>query len=288
MSGLLAFLDRRSPPFVIVLSLALVAIIGAGDALLPRAVSFSYLYLAPVALCAWYVGRPAGLVLAAVSIAVWAAADFHTSGRYANLAFPVWNGSVRFSFYVIMALLLGALRRSLQHEKDLARTDFLTGLGNPRWFYEVCEVEAQRSRRYGRAMTLTYIDVDDFKSINDRFGHSGGDNLLKLVAEVIRATIRHTDFAARWGGDEFVLLLPETDSDQARVVIEKLRHHLLARAADHGWPVTFSIGVGTLTRADGTVQDFVQRADALMYLAKRQGKNSVSYEVWADARERTA
>jgi diguanylate cyclase (GGDEF)-like protein len=288
MRALLAFLDGRSRAVHVVLSLVLVAVIGAGDALLPRAVSFSYLYLAPVAICAWYVGRRAGIAMAVLCIAVWAAADFHTSGTYVNLAFPVWNGGVRFSFYVIMALLLAALRRSLQHEKELARTDFLTGLANPRWFYEVCEVESQRSRRYDRAMTLAYIDIDDFKAVNDRFGHRGGDDLLRLVAETVRTTIRHTDFAARWGGDEFVILLPETDADQARVVIEKLRANLLARAAERGWSVTFSIGVGTLRRAEGSVEDFVHRADALMYMAKRQGKNSVSYQVWTQEPARTA
>jgi diguanylate cyclase (GGDEF)-like protein len=288
MRALLAFLDGRSRTFHVVLSLVLAAVIGAGDALLPRAVSFSYLYLAPVAICAWYVGRRAGIGMAVIGIAVWAAADFHTSGTYANLAFPVWNGGVRFSFYVIMALLLAALRRSLQHEKELARTDFLTGLANPRWFYEVCEAEAQRSRRYDRAMTLAYIDIDDFKAVNDKLGHRSGDDLLRLVAETVRTTIRHTDFAARWGGDEFVILLPETDDEQARVVIEKLRASLLARTAERGWPVTFSIGVGTLRRAEGSVEDFVHRADALMYLAKRQGKNSVTYQVWTQEPARTA
>jgi diguanylate cyclase (GGDEF)-like protein len=289
MRGLLAFLDRRGTAFNVGLAVALLALIGLGDTVLPKQVSFSYLYLVPTGICAWYAGRRAAVAMAVACIVVWTVSDFHTAGGiYPNPVLPLWNGAIRFSFYLIMALLLVELRRSLQHEKELARTDFLTGLANPRWFYEVCETEARRSRRYQRPMTLVYIDVDDFKSVNDRFGHRGGDNLLRTVAETIRATIRHTDFAARWGGDEFVILLPETDSDQSAVVVDKLRAQLLAGVLARGWPVTFSLGVGTLRRPEGSVEDFVARADALMYLAKRQGKNSVSYQVWSAPSERTA
>ena len=289
MRALLAFLDRRSKAFNVGLALLLVALVGIGDTVLPKQVSFSYLYLAPIAICAWYAARRVALGMAVICIAVWASSDFYSSGGiYPNPVLPLWNGTIRFSFYAILALLLAELRRSLHHEKELARTDFLTGLANPRWFYEVCDAEASRSRRYRRPMTLVYIDVDDFKSVNDRFGHRGGDDLLRVVGQTVRTTVRHTDFAARWGGDEFVILLPETDSDQAVIVVDKLRAQLLARVLAHGWPVTFSIGVGTLRRPEGTVEDFVARADSLMYLAKGQGKNTVTYQVWSTPNERTA
>src|SRR4029453_12420797 len=106
----------------------------------------------------------------------------------------------------------------------------------------------------------------------------GGDACIRSIGEAIRATIRQTDFAARWGGDEFVVLLPETEPEQGRVVGQKLQHQLLARMLQESWPVTFSIGVGTLRQTRGSVDDFVARVDALMYLAKRQGKNAVRYQ----------
>ena len=290
MRVLLRFLDRRSRSFNIALSFAVLAFIGLIDTVTPKPIGFSFFYLVPIAIATWYGSRGLGVLMAILSALTWGGSDIYSAGGYANLAVPLWNATVRFGSYFAMAYLLAALYRSLEHEKDLARTDFLTGLANSRCFSEVCETEAQRARRYDRPMTLVYIDVDDFKAVNDRFGHQGGDRLLKCVGDAIRATMRHTDTAARWGGDEFVILLPETDADQARVAVHKLHTQLLTRANEGGWGVTFSIGVGTLRRPEGKVDDFVARADALMYLAKRQGKDSVRYEVWGpDSRdERTA
>jgi diguanylate cyclase (GGDEF)-like protein len=282
MRALLAFLDRRSKAFHIALSFALLALIGVGDTLTPKAVSFSYFYMAPIAILSWYAGRATGLAMALLCSVVWVSSDIYSAGGYVHPALPLWNAAIRLAFYVSMSLLLDALRRSLRHEMELARTDFLTGLANSRSFYEACETEARRSRRYERPMTLVYMDVDGFKSVNDRFGHRGGDTCLRTIAEAIRQSVRQTDVAARWGGDEFVVLLPETNAEQAKTAAQKLQGHLTARMIEYSWPVTFSIGVGTLCHPEGSVQDFIARADALMYLAKRQGKNSVSYAVWDD------
>jgi diguanylate cyclase (GGDEF)-like protein len=290
VNALLAYLDRRSETFNIGLSFALLLLIGVVDTVTPKPVGMSVFYLMPIAVATWYSGPGLGTLMAVLSSVTWFGSDVYSAGGYPNPAIPVWNATIRFGSYMAMALVLGALRRSLLHEKELARTDFLSGLANSRSFYEVCEAETQRSRRYDRPMTLVYIDVDDFKSVNDRFGHRGGDTCLRSIGDAIRATIRQTDFAARWGGDEFVVLLPETDAEQARVVVQKLQAHLLVRMAAESWPVTFSIGVGTVHRAHATVDDFVGRVDTLMYLVKRQGKNGVRYQAWddPDAGERTA
>jgi diguanylate cyclase (GGDEF)-like protein len=278
--ALIGFLDRRTKAFNIGLSFALLLLIGGVDTFTPKPIGFSFFYLFPIALATWYGTRRLGIAMALLSASVWMMSDVYSAGGYDNPAVPAWNAFVRLGSYLSMAFLLAALHRSLLHEKELARTDFLTGLANSRCFYEVCEIEAQRARRYDRPMTLVYIDVDDFKSVNDRNGHSGGDALLRCVGDTIRATIRQTDTAARWGGDEFVVLLPETDRDQAATAVEKLQTQLLERTRAFGWPVTFSIGVGTIWRPAGTVDSFVARVDGLMYRSKHSGKNSVSYETW--------
>jgi diguanylate cyclase (GGDEF)-like protein/PAS domain S-box-containing protein len=167
------------------------------------------------------------------------------------------------------------LEMALQAERREARLDFLTGIPNRRTFYQDVESEAHRARRYGRPLTLAYIDVDNFKSMNDLFGHAKGDEVLKQVAGTIHSNIRVTDTAARLGGDEFAVLLPETDSQAADVVVSKIRSLLEQERSDRAWPISFSIGVVTFEKTLGSTQDMINKADELMYEVKRQGKNSM-------------
>ena len=121
------------------------------------------------------------------------------------------------------------------------------------------------------------LDCDDFKRVNDRYGHSAGDQVLRAVADTLTATLRAVDLLARFGGDEFVALLPETDEDQARATVPRLRDALARSAvlAAHG--VTCSLGVTTWRSDAGTLEDALQAADAVMYAAKHAGKNTVVF-----------
>jgi diguanylate cyclase (GGDEF)-like protein len=123
------------------------------------------------------------------------------------------------------------------------------------------------------------VDVDNFKRINDRYGHAGGDRLLRAIARAMREGCRRTDIVARLGGDEFALLLPDTGPDAAAVVVEKVRTALLASARGEGWPATFSVGATTFLEPPSSVDELVSRADELMYAAKRAGKNRALFEV---------
>jgi diguanylate cyclase (GGDEF)-like protein/PAS domain S-box-containing protein len=169
----------------------------------------------------------------------------------------------------------GKLQEALESEKNLARVDFLTGIPNRRMFYQALTLEGKRSRRYGRPVTLVYIDVDNFKHLNDHFGHAKGDELLKTIGATLETSVRSTDMAARLGGDEFAILLPETDEPSASVIVSKLRLNLNAAIAPKGWPVTFSFGVVTFPVALDSTEDMVKRADEFMYEAKRGGKSAV-------------
>ena len=123
------------------------------------------------------------------------------------------------------------------------------------------------------------MDVDDFKQVNDRHGHSAGDRLLKAVADSIGQNVRDVDTVARLGGDEFAVLMPETGETAAQVVIRRVRRQLLEASRREGLPVTFSIGVVTWYAPPATVDEVLRAADSLMYAAKRLGKNTVRHTV---------
>jgi diguanylate cyclase (GGDEF)-like protein len=171
------------------------------------------------------------------------------------------------------------LRSAMEREKELARTDPLTGAMNSRAFGELATAELHRARRYERPFTLAYVDIDDFKAVNDRFGHSTGDTLLRLVAETMKQNSRAVDVIARVGGDEFVILLPETGPGPAQVVSRKLQERLLGVVQQNEWPVTFSIGAITFISPPATVDEMLRLADRLMYSAKKSGKNQIRHEI---------
>jgi len=176
------------------------------------------------------------------------------------------------------------LKLALKREKDDARADFLTHVANRRAFYEAASTESTRARRYHRPLTLLYIDLDNFKQVNDSLGHDVGDELLVHVATTLRSNVRTTDVVARLGGDEFTLLLPETDHNAASVVAEKLRTRLLDSMQAKKWPVTFSIGLASFAPPPASVDEMIKRADEAMYSAKLRGKNSVVSALVATAR----
>jgi diguanylate cyclase (GGDEF)-like protein/PAS domain S-box-containing protein len=168
------------------------------------------------------------------------------------------------------------LKEALERERDNARNDFLTRIPNRRAFYEIAATEAQRSRRYDRPLTLVYVDLDNFKAVNDSLGHEAGDELLVAVAATIQSAVRGSDTVARLGGDEFAVLLPETDQQSGEVVTRKLQHVLLSSMQEHNWPVTFSIGLISYRVPPESVSEMIRKADEAMYSVKLKGKNSVA------------
>jgi len=179
-----------------------------------------------------------------------------------------------------------ALQRSEEHFKALSRTDPLTKLANFRDFYEQLENEIARAARHGGALSLLFIDIDDFKNVNDSRGHVGGDRVLQQLGGLIQGWKRHTDLAFRYGGDELAVLMPGAGLKQAVAAAERLIRHLArvcagpARADDTP-PYTLSIGVAQYAPGESAT-GLVQRTDAATYQAKRQGKNQAVGSV-ADA-----
>ncbi|MBI3014821.1 MAG: GGDEF domain-containing protein, partial [Candidatus Tectomicrobia bacterium] len=165
--------------------------------------------------------------------------------------------------------------------KALARTDSLTGVINRRYFFELAQRENSRAHRHKQPFTVMFIDLDNFKDVNDVSGHMTGDALLRLVGETMRKNLRQTDIIARLGGDEFAVLLPETGPEPSvHIVMRKLQENLLQVMEKNGWPVTFSIGAVTFLRPPSSVDEMIRLPDDLMYSVKGKGKNMIKYAVF--------
>jgi diguanylate cyclase (GGDEF)-like protein len=265
---------------VVLVSLALLALVAIGDVITGADISFTAFYLLPVVLATSSGGRRLGLPLAVVTGIVWFIADF--GGRpqpYPTVLIPIWNAGVRFLVFVLVVALIDTLGASIRHERQLSREDSLSGLANSRAFYEQAEHERRRLARSSEPLTLAYLDIDDFKAINDTLGHAAGDEVLRATAHTLRATIRDVDLAGRLGGDEFALLLPATDEAGASVILHRVHDLLSTEASARGWPIGYSIGSITFLAAPPSVDEMVKRTDTLMYEVKRGGKNAVRTSV---------
>jgi diguanylate cyclase (GGDEF)-like protein len=288
LKTLLRFDDfwNRQPPLASTLSgLALMSVFAVIDYLSGFEISFAFFYLIPICFVAWYAGRNAGILLSFASALVWEEANRLAGETYASPAIPYWNAATRLGFFLIIVILISSLRNLLKREQSLSRTDALTGVSNRRAFEEFTRLELARSSRYAHPFTLAYVDLDDFKVVNDRFGHDAGDAILRKAASILQGSLRSTDVIARLGGDEFGVLLPETDRVAAEMLISRLKVNLLNELKldelkHNRLPITSSIGVMTFTEPPQSVDEMVKLADGLMYDIKKRGKNGISYAVY--------
>ena len=212
----------------------------------------------------------------------WLWVDF-SSGRFQPIvSVYAWNFASRLISLLVVVILFSWLRKSMDHEKKLARTDPLTSALNSRAFNEVLDLEIKRSLRYSNSLTLVYMDVDNFKLVNDQFGHKVGDNVLATIGSVIRDSIRQTDFLGRLGGDEFGILLLETDPLQAYAVVTKLQEMLMPVVHRNNWPISFSFGALSCTDTFCSAEKMISEADQLMYSVKKSTKNNAHFAVYSD------
>ncbi|WDE04271.1 GGDEF domain-containing protein [Thalassomonas viridans] len=162
----------------------------------------------------------------------------------------------------------------------MASTDNLTGLSNSRSFYLDLGNEILRSIRYKHVFSLSYIDIDNFKSINDSIGHLKGDELLISVARCLISSLRKTDIIARLGGDEFAVIFPETSQEEVKSAFAKASEELKYRMRKNKWQVSFSVGIVTFETLPMDIKEAMKIADELMYSVKNNKKNDVAFKVW--------
>ncbi len=270
-------LNAAPVPFILAGGYVSVALLGIVDHFTSPDLSFLIFYLVPVFIVTFFVGSWAGAVLSIACTAVWFGVNTHELIADARTVIPFWNIAQKLAFFFLMTWMLSALKEALAHQQELARIDPLTGLPNRRTFHDVADSEILRSRRYNRPFSFAYLDLDNFKDVNDARGHSEGDRLLRVVSNAMCESLREVDTAARLGGDEFALLMPETDYAAAHTTVTNLREKLRIRMETHGWPVTFTFGVVTYLSAVHSIDEMIGLGDQLMYKGKQAGKNSITH-----------
>ena len=260
----------RVPPWTVLISaLLMIGLIDYADYLIGLEVHLSVLQLIPIFLVTWYTGFRNGFAfsfIGAISLMMDPIFDHRV---YSHHWFVFWNILALLIFFAAFSYVLSLLKNSMEKTYELAQTDGLTGLLNARSFFEVVEEERLRSIRYAHPFTICFLDLDNFKQINDRLGHLTGDELLRMVGRIMKEEVRQSDLVARLGGDEFTILFPETGSVVIDNLVSKLHKKLLKEFQERGWSVTPSMGVATFYEIPGTVNDILHMADQLMYSAKK-------------------
>ena len=284
---------KRSRALRTMLGLALVlalALVGWLDCVTSPWLSFALLYVTPVMAAAWWLGRWPALAVGLTAGGAWFVAEAWGHRGVPTRAL-MWNSGSNLVMLIAMALMVVRIRADqarvqaanlrlaqlLDRAESLARTDPLTELPNRRAFLEQLADELLRMRRSGGAICLAYLDVDNFKNLNDQRGHAEGDAFLKLVARAITDTVRGTDVAARLGGDEFAVLFVEAKSVAALALAERLLQRI--RALSERYPsldLGASVGMAFFEVPPERAEELLQRADAAMYQAKSAGKHRVS------------
>ncbi|MFH1331551.1 MAG: GGDEF domain-containing protein [Actinomycetota bacterium] len=267
--------DRHRGLVPVSLGVVLVNAVAGLDYLTGAAVSLDLLYVLVVMAVTWVGGRRHAVLVAILAAADGLAARTATGSGVALTLSAVWNALTDLVVLTLVAVLLDSLHRTLDHQRHLATVDSLTGALNRRAFEIAAERERLRAARHGTVLSLAYLDVDHFKAANDRLGHYAGDRVLEQVAAAVAQAVRATDLFARMGGDEFVLLLPETDARDAMAVVQRVRAAAATAVRSADCPAVLSAGIATFRFPPESVDAMLAAADDLLYKAKEAGRDRV-------------
>lgn len=237
------------------------------------------LYFPIVALSCWLLGFRAAIVFSFFGSILWIVDDIFSPPEPIPYLAKYWQASTRFVVFIAFAYALNRLNRAMKHEYHLSHFDELTGLSNRATLFGSGPRDLARCRRTGQPLTAIFIDLDEFKKVNDQRGHAEGDRVLQVVADCVRYTSRKSDLMARIGGDEFVILAADMNFESARTFTHRLLKNLRTAMSKGKWPVTFSIGAATYNFPPDTVDELIKTADELMYTVKRTKKDSVRHEL---------
>lgn len=232
-------------------------------------------YLIPITMVAWFINRDAATILATLSMLFWVVFDLFTLQTLSGGLAPGMNEVFRLITFIVVILLIDNSKQQIRKLTSLSVTDPLTNLYNRRAFFKMLNIELERTKRYDKPISLIYFDLDNFKSINDTLGHNTGDKLLINISKVIVANTRNSDIIGRMGGDEFCILLPETNLASSKLVYDKLNEQVVKMITLNRWDVTVSAGLLDYDSTGMDAESFVNAADELMYAAKNSGKNKL-------------
>ncbi|MDO8536560.1 MAG: GGDEF domain-containing protein [Candidatus Omnitrophota bacterium] len=275
-----AYKIRNLPKTVLVASGSLIIAAAAYiDHATGQNLSFLCFYLVPVSFFVWFTTRRVGVLVSVLCALIWFAENSGDSTHLFRSEMAYLNMSMELVFFFLVTLLLCSLKEALGINEELARVDALTGAINRRAFYDLAGREIARLERHKNPFTVAYMDIDNFKVVNYRFGHKTGDQLLRSVADTVRKNLRKLDIVSRFGGDEFTILLPETGADAAQVVLSRMRNVLLNIMETNKWPVTFTFGTVTFLKPPSSVEEMVKKVGSLMYSGKDSGMNTIEQEI---------
>lgn len=277
-----AFVDRLLRKFssksILILAVVCVVIISIPDYLAGLDISLSLFYILPIVIATWYAGKNAGFVIAFLSAVPLFLEQLNNNYLVNHQGIFFWNLFLQIGTTLTVVFLLDRLVAHAKNESNLARIDSVTGILNRRGFFEHLEFSLGLMAREEVKLALAYIDLDDFKAINDKEGHDEGDRVLRLVASTLEQSARQSDVIGRLGGDEFALLIHGVDQEQAPFFIEKIRLALKRAFETEKLMVTCSIGCVTFHALVIDINSAIKAADLLMYKVKREGKNGVVVE----------
>ena len=270
-------------------SLVVIGLISWIDAETGDDIGLSVFYFAPIVIAGWFSGSASALLTSVTSATAWVLCE-RLHWHEHTLLGTALNGTFRLVGFSVAGLAVSRLRLDRAHlatlnaqlaelldrESRQARTDVLTGLANLRSFQETLLTEIARDQREQRPLCLLYLDLDNFKKVNDKYGHDKGDEVLREVGSLMRRLLRAADVPARLGGDEFAALLWNTEISEGKFIAERLVEAISRLGAAYdGAELGASVGVVVFNNPAAIPEDMLKEVDALMYQAKREGKSRV-------------
>jgi diguanylate cyclase (GGDEF)-like protein len=274
----LASLQRTPKRLIAVSGVLLVTAIGVVDFSTGFELHFTLFYFLPIALVSWFVNRQAGILTAALCTLTWVVANYLSGRRYSSDWIAVWNFTMHLSVSLVIAWTLSQLKKTFDQVSELASRDFLTGLPNGRAFYDLAGREMERA--FGlEPMSLAFIDIEGFRWINHRFGYATGDQMLCTVAHAIRESAPRPDLVGRVGGTSFAVLLPNSTSEEARFVLEKIQRRLKEERRRYSQPVTFFISAMACSKAPRSIAELMHEAELRMTRMKNGKRDLLEIEV---------
>ncbi len=280
--NLLMYYRNKNRFVIFSINLFLVFLLGFIDFYTGHELVFEIFFLIIISLSILLTNMTFGIIIVILSAFAGLLVDISYTEKYTSVMYPIMNNTFKLCYYIVHAILLSKLLYLYQQANDLSLIDPLTNINNSRSFQIQLEHEIDKSNRTKLPISLVYFDIDNFKFINDNYGHSTGDVLLQTVASRIIKLIRPMDIIARLGGDEFALLLPETDLENAKPVVERLKDEVLDIANKNKWPITLSIGVVIFKETTLKFDDMIKHADELMYQVKNEGKNNIKFKIYPE------
>ncbi len=232
-------------------------------------------YILIIFISVWFLGNKIGLFFFIFNNTLWISSKLYSIIKPGLIIYT--DMVIKIIFILIQYFIIVKLQKLYLEVKELALTDSLTGLYNRRGFYYLLEYLLVRVNREQKSVTLIYIDIDNFKSENDKRGHREGDRILKTLGEIIVGTTRDTDITARMGGDEFCIFIYDTDHAEIKSIVDRIAGHFQILCKDNRWVTTLSMGVFT-TSDFIDLNDLIEQGDRLMYQAKKEGKKRVVFE----------